>query len=140
MAVDRPDAVAPYVDERGTLICQGDKLTGIDPTGSATKTAFTFDALGRFRTRTVGPDGSTISIGGAVRGVTANKLRSALTTLGILIGVASVIMLVAVGTGSSQSVANSIARLGSNTLTVTASSTAGGGFAGTEMIAEPSPP
>ena len=37
----------------------------------------------------------------AIRGVSANKTRSALTTLGILIGVASVIILVAVGTGSS---------------------------------------
>jgi len=35
----------------------------------------------------------------AWRGVTANKTRSALTTLGILIGVAAVIILVAVGTG-----------------------------------------
>ena len=51
----------------------------------------------------------------AVRGVTANKLRSALTTLGILIGVAAVIILVAVGTGSSQSVQDSISRLGANT-------------------------
>src|SRR5690606_39705110 len=35
----------------------------------------------------------------ALRGLTANKLRSALTTLGILIGVAAVILLVAVGRG-----------------------------------------
>ncbi|MDI5943681.1 macrolide ABC transporter permease, partial [Micromonospora sp. DH15] len=33
----------------------------------------------------------------ALRGVAANKLRSALTMLGILIGVAAVILLVAVG-------------------------------------------
>ena len=37
------------------------------------------------------------SIGIALRGIVANKLRSALTTLGILIGVASVILVVAVG-------------------------------------------
>jgi len=36
----------------------------------------------------------------AARGLGANKLRSMLTTLGILIGVASVIVLLAVGTGS----------------------------------------
>jgi putative ABC transport system permease protein len=73
------------------------------------------------------------SFGFAVRGVTANKLRSALTTLGILIGVAAVIILVAVGTGSGKAVQDSISRLGSNTLTVTASQggTGGrGGFAG----------
>jgi putative ABC transport system permease protein len=73
----------------------------------------------------------------AWQGVTANKTRSALTTLGILIGVAAVIILVAVGTGSSRAVADSISSLGSNTLTVTASAGGGagpgggvGGFAG----------
>jgi putative ABC transport system permease protein len=66
----------------------------------------------------------------ALHGVSANKLRSGLTTLGILIGVAAVIILVAVGNGSSISVQNSISRLGSNTLTVSPSSTAGGGRTG----------
>ncbi|MHB8262700.1 MAG: ABC transporter permease [Acidimicrobiales bacterium] len=54
----------------------------------------------------------------AVRGITANKLRSALTVLGILIGVSAVIILLAVGTGSSLSVEQRINQLGSNTLTV----------------------
>ncbi len=66
----------------------------------------------------------------AWQGVTANKPRSALTTLGILIGVAAVIILVAVGTGSSRSVQEQISSLGSNTLTVQASSTASGGRGG----------
>ncbi len=66
----------------------------------------------------------------AWRGVTANKLRSALTTLGIMIGVAAVIILVAVGTGSSKSVQDSISQLGSNTLTVSASGGGGGGRGG----------
>ena len=48
----------------------------------------------------------------AWQGVTANKTRSALTTLGILIGVAAVIILVAVGTGSSRAVQDSINSLG----------------------------
>jgi putative ABC transport system permease protein len=55
----------------------------------------------------------------ALRGVTANKLRSGLTVLGILIGVAAVILLVAVGNGSAQAVQQAIERLGTNTLTVT---------------------
>jgi putative ABC transport system permease protein len=55
----------------------------------------------------------------ALRGVTANKLRSGLTVLGILIGVAAVILLVAVGNGSAKAVQDSIERLGTNTLTVT---------------------
>ena len=66
----------------------------------------------------------------AVRGVLANKMRSALTTLGILIGVAAVIILVAVGTGSSKSVQDSISRLGSNTLTVSSSQGGTGGRSG----------
>nr|WP_196790942.1 ABC transporter permease [Motilibacter aurantiacus] len=66
----------------------------------------------------------------AVRGVAANKLRSALTTLGILIGVAAVIILVAVGTGSSRAVADSISALGSNVLTVSASAGGTGGRGG----------
>ena len=66
----------------------------------------------------------------AWQGVTANKTRSALTTLGILIGVAAVIILVAVGTGSSKAVQDQISSLGSNTLTVTASSTSSGGLGG----------
>ncbi|QGN45641.1 ABC transporter permease [Micromonospora sp. WMMD558] len=63
----------------------------------------------------------------AGRGVAANKLRSALTMLGILIGVAAVILLVAVGNGSAQAVNRSIEALGTNTITV--SSTARGGTA-----------
>jgi putative ABC transport system permease protein len=71
----------------------------------------------------------------AVRGVTGNKMRSALTTLGILIGVAAVIILVAVGTGSSAAVQSQISSLGSNTLTVSSSQggtggRGGGGFPG----------
>ncbi|MDH2430381.1 ABC transporter permease [Sphaerisporangium sp. TRM90804] len=65
----------------------------------------------------------------AVRGLAANKMRSALTTLGILIGVAAVILLVAVGEGTSQSIQQNIQRLGSNTLTVS-QSFAGGGRGG----------
>jgi putative ABC transport system permease protein len=54
----------------------------------------------------------------ALRGVTSNKLRSILTLLGVLIGVASVILLMAVGNGSAQTVKNLITSLGTNTLTI----------------------
>ncbi len=54
----------------------------------------------------------------ALAGLAANKLRSALTMLGILIGVGSVILLVAVGNGSSQSVQNAISSLGTSSITV----------------------
>jgi len=54
----------------------------------------------------------------AIRGIGSNWLRTLLTMLGVLIGVASVIVLLAIGTGSSQSIEKSIESLGSNTLTV----------------------
>jgi putative ABC transport system permease protein len=54
----------------------------------------------------------------ALRGVNANKLRSGLTMLGILIGVGAVILLVAVGNGSKIAVEQSLQALGTNTLTV----------------------
>jgi putative ABC transport system permease protein len=54
----------------------------------------------------------------ALTGIFANTLRSGLTILGMTIGVASVIMLIAVGNGSSKAVQASIQALGSNVLLV----------------------
>jgi putative ABC transport system permease protein len=54
----------------------------------------------------------------ALTGIFANKLRSGLTILGLTIGVASVIVLIAVGNGSSQAVQASIEALGTNVLLV----------------------
>jgi putative ABC transport system permease protein len=62
----------------------------------------------------------------AFAGLVANKLRSALTILGLTIGVGSVILLVAVGTGSSSAVAKQIEALGSNVLLVSDAPTLGG--------------
>ena len=58
----------------------------------------------------------------AFGGLAANKVRSGLTMLGVLIGVAAVILLLAVGNGSSQAVAASIQALGTNALTVSSGS------------------
>jgi putative ABC transport system permease protein len=62
----------------------------------------------------------------AIRGLVSNPLRSTLTTLGILIGVGAVIVLVAVGNGSSKAIEQSIEQLGTNTLTVSGSGGRGG--------------
>jgi putative ABC transport system permease protein len=62
----------------------------------------------------------------AFAGLVANKLRSALTVLGLMIGVGSVIILVAVGTGSSDAVQQQINALGSNVLLVQSTPTLGG--------------
>jgi putative ABC transport system permease protein len=59
----------------------------------------------------------TLRVGmGAVR---AHRLRSSLTVLGILIGIAAVVLSVGLGEGASTSVRNQIAALGSNLLIVT---------------------
>ncbi len=54
----------------------------------------------------------------AIQGIRSNRLRSILTTLGVLIGVGSVILLLAVGNGSSQNIQNQINKLGTNFLTI----------------------
>ena len=54
----------------------------------------------------------------ALRGLGSNRLRSALTTLGVLIGVGAVILLVAVGNGSARQIQENIERLGTNSLTI----------------------
>jgi putative ABC transport system permease protein len=54
----------------------------------------------------------------ALREVRRNKLRSALTTLGIVIGVAAVIALVTLGEGATARVTSDIANMGVNMLTV----------------------
>jgi putative ABC transport system permease protein len=63
----------------------------------------------------------------AGRALTRNKMRSFLTMLGIIIGVAAVITMVALGTGAQTSIQNSIAALGSNTITISAGSVTSGG-------------
>src|SRR4051812_22328354 len=57
----------------------------------------------------------------------ANKLRSALTMLGIIIGIGSVIAMVALGTGAKQSVQERIAKLGTTLLQVNPQRIAQGG-------------
>jgi len=52
----------------------------------------------------------------AMRALARNKLRSALTMLGIIIGVAAVIAMVSVGQGAQQQAQDQIAAMGSNVL------------------------
>jgi len=67
---------------------------------------------------------------GAFRALRVNTLRSVLTMLGIVIGVAAVIAMVAVGAGAQERVAEQIRSLGSNLLVVVASTTNLGGLRG----------
>jgi putative ABC transport system permease protein len=63
----------------------------------------------------------------ALRALAINKLRSALTMLGIVIGVGAVIVMIAVGAGAQKRVEEQIRALGSNLLLVMPGSTTAGG-------------
>jgi len=63
----------------------------------------------------------------AIRALSRNKLRSGLTALGIIIGVASVIAMVAVGNGARIRIQSQVAALGQNLLTIFAGSSRSGG-------------
>ena len=54
----------------------------------------------------------------ALRAIAANKLRSFLTMLGIIIGVASVIAMMAIGQGSKKSIQKNISEMGSNMIMI----------------------
>ncbi|MGE3142835.1 MAG: ABC transporter permease [Hyphomonadaceae bacterium] len=66
-------------------------------------------------------------IGSAARALRSNPLRSALTALGVIIGVASVIAMVSIGRGAQSSVESSISSLGSNLLVIVPGALRGGG-------------
>jgi putative ABC transport system permease protein len=63
----------------------------------------------------------------ALRSLSKNKMRSFLTMLGIIIGVASVIAMLAIGEGSKESIQKQISSLGTNLLTIFPSASAYGG-------------
>ncbi len=64
----------------------------------------------------------------ALQALRVNKLRSSLTMLGIVIGVAAVIVMVAVGSGASQRIQAQMASIGSNLLMVQPGSLTSGGM------------
>ena len=70
----------------------------------------------------------TISM--AFKAISGNKIRSFLTMLGVIIGVISVIVLMAIGQGTTASVTESISSMGTNLLTVTIQTRRVGGMGG----------
>jgi len=63
----------------------------------------------------------------ALKALQTNKLRALLTMLGIIIGVASVIAMVAIGQGSKQSIHDQLSSMGSNMITIQPASNLNGG-------------
>src|SRR5574341_2671898 len=70
----------------------------------------------------------------ALAAIRANKLRSFLTALGIIIGVGAVITMVALGTGAQKAVQDRIQALGSNLLTLYPGQNFRGGIAITDRV------
>ena len=70
---------------------------------------------------------ATMALAAAARALRRNKLRAALTMLGIFIGVAAVIAMVAIGDGARYSVQQQIASLGTNQLIVLPGATTANG-------------
>jgi len=68
----------------------------------------------------------------ALRGVSANKMRSSLTVLGIVIGIASVISLMSVGRGAEAQITEQISSIGTNLLFVRAGSASTGPVRGAQ--------
>ena len=64
----------------------------------------------------------------AMRALRANKMRALLTMLGIIIGIAAVIAMVAIGAGASKMISDQISSIGSNLLLVLPGSTTSGGL------------
>ncbi len=72
----------------------------------------------------------TMTLRVALRALARNKMRSFLTTLGVVIGVAAVILSVAIGDGAKARVEATFASIGSNMLIVMNGSSSGGGAMG----------
>lgn len=66
----------------------------------------------------------------SMRAVKANKMRSVLTSLGIIIGVAAVIVMLSIGHGAQKSIEQQIQNMGSNMLMVVSGSSKTGGARG----------
>ena len=64
----------------------------------------------------------------ALRALQVNRLRSSLTMLGIIIGVAAVISMVAVGSGATARIQEQIASIGSNVIIVLSGSITSNGI------------
>jgi putative ABC transport system permease protein len=122
VSVPSPTAVTRPADERDTAIT---RPMAVSPTGRST-----FGALARPPAR--GKNGLRFaqSFPSALEALRANKGRAVLTTLGIVIGVAAVIAIVALGQGSQAAVTDRLAGLGTNVLTISPGSTRSSGIRG----------
>ena len=66
----------------------------------------------------------------ALRSLKINKMRSILTSLGIIIGVSAVIIMLSIGEGAKQRISNDIESSGSNILMISSGTSTSGGVRG----------
>ena len=111
-------------DEHQTAVATSDQATP-SPIGAATTQAVSAspsDGSAGFRTAFL-----SMIFSASLQALARNKLRSALTMLGVFIGVAALIAMVAVGDGASAEVKKQLESLGTNMLVVQPGATSGGG-------------
>jgi putative ABC transport system permease protein len=111
-----------------TAVLENTRLVGAPP--HATEPVDAFALLAEVPPSTASGFRLVQTVPSAMAALRANKGRSILTTLGIIIGVAAVIAIVALGEGASASVSSQLAGLGTNLLTIMPGSTRSGGAAG----------
>jgi macrolide transport system ATP-binding/permease protein len=114
------------------LTAEGEKDTSGG--GAAVKTAEGTKAKSELKVDLTHPELSLAEFqefsASALRALGANKVRSALSMLGILIGVAAVIAMLAIGKGAQKAIESRIASLGSNLVMLIPGSTSFGGVRG----------
>jgi ABC-type lipoprotein export system ATPase subunit len=154
-AIILADEPTGNLDSRTTLTCSpssssstrddhrpGDPRAGSPSTAAASRAARRPGAPGRAgqrpakcRRRPARPPGGRIMkwrklMKVALKSIARNKMRSLLTMLGIIIGVGSVITLVALGEGSQKDIEGQVASLGTNLLVIRPGSSLSGGARG----------
>ena len=115
--VTHDPAIASQVDrviEISDGVIVSDRRTVDEPLGTA-KAAATIKRIPRWREAL---ERSAEAFGMAWRALSSHKLRTFLTMLGIIIGIASVVSVVALGQGSQQQVLERISSIGTNTINV----------------------
>ena len=75
-----------------------------------------------------------VTLGEAWRALGANRLRTVLTMLGMIIGVSAVVLMLAIGEGAKQSVNRSMQSMGSNLFIVLSGSTSAGGLRSAQIL------
>ena len=114
-AISRPEPPAEAAEALAPALAWGEAA---EPAGTAVDRSERSLAFG------------TMIAAAAVQAIARNKMRSALTILGVFIGVAALIAMVAVGQGANAAVKQQIESLGTNLLVIVPGATTSGGVRG----------